>query len=121
MSVVIAFLYETDRLGAAKLRWPLRIATAHWGNLTFLVPATGAGAKATKFDLSDAAESDPDTHELCASRCDVSRRRSSPPRRFRSGRRAAGPSRDDPREPSGGHLGEDAAVRVTYRHETFLD
>lgn len=64
MNVVIAALYETDQLRAAELRWPLRLAARHGGDVTVLVPATGEGAKAAKVDLSEGADDDPLTREL---------------------------------------------------------
>ena len=44
MSIVVAVLFETDRLCAEELRWPLRIG----GDVTFLVAATAESAKVSK-------------------------------------------------------------------------
>jgi uncharacterized hydrophobic protein (TIGR00271 family) len=59
MEVVITILYETECLVAADLRWALRIAAQHGGDITFVVPSTGDSAKDTKIDLEKGAESDP--------------------------------------------------------------
>jgi hypothetical protein len=37
MSIVVAVLFETDRLCAEELRWPLRIAALHEGDVTYRV------------------------------------------------------------------------------------
>jgi hypothetical protein len=63
MSVVIAVLDDTDRLRPIDLRWPLRIAAQHGGEITFVVPASGDSKKTTNVDLSDEAPNDALTRE----------------------------------------------------------
>ena len=64
MNAVIAILDETDGLRSEELRWPLRLALVHGGDVTFVVPATGEAARSKNVDLRAGAEDDPLTQAL---------------------------------------------------------
>jgi hypothetical protein len=64
MNTVVTVLYETDRLDASELRWALRAAVHHGGDITFLVPAERGSSKV---DLTRGAKNDPPTTDLAES------------------------------------------------------
>ena len=67
MDVVIAVLYETEALRAAELRWPLRLAASHGGEVTVVVPTPRGPGNGGEIDLGEGAENEPIARGLAAS------------------------------------------------------